>query len=75
MSTAECGTKAGWDRHMRGKQGPACEPCHEANTFYMRSWRRTKGIGAHHYPITVDPRTADIPTLGGILAANFRAGA
>lgn len=47
----------------------------EANAIYARDWRRTKGIGAHHYPITVDPRTADIPTLGGVLAANFRAGA
>lgn len=37
--TAECGTKAGYQRHRRRKEEP-CADCRTANAAYLREWRQ-----------------------------------
>ena len=66
------GTSAGWNAHnVLGI--PACDDCRDANTRYIRAWRRTKGIGQHHWPLTLPAVLADAPTLGAVLAQAWRA--
>lgn len=42
-----CGTYTGWNHHKKHKE-TVCQPCQDAATAYMRSWRfRT---GRYHDP-------------------------
>ena len=39
MKRATCGTRAGYIQHVRHDDS-SCEPCREANSAYMRRYRR-----------------------------------
>ena len=66
------GTYAGWNAHNK-QCIPTCDDCRDANTRYIRAWRRTKGIGEHHWPLTLPATLADAPTIGVVLAQAWRA--
>jgi DNA-directed RNA polymerase subunit RPC12/RpoP len=46
-NTLACGTEQGTDRgfqrHLRARE-PACDPCKDAHSAYMRDYRRRKGL-------------------------------
>ena len=51
MSVIKCGTRAGWNKHMRLNE-PVCDDCQYANTLYARDWRRRKMSGrAFTFPV------------------------
>lgn len=68
------GTRSGWNKHMQ-HHIPVCDDCQSANTRYMADFRRIRGIGLYHWPLTIPPTLADLATLGAVLAQGFRAAA
>lgn len=60
MTAPQCGTYAGWQRHVR-KQQPVCPDCARICREYMRAWRARARPAAKTYVTT--------PLLAQLLAA------
>ncbi len=69
MTNPKCGTRAGWNTHMRAKE-PVCDDCQYANTLYARDNRRRKGVG-RSLTFPVDTPRHDIG-LGSTIARGIR---
>ena len=68
-ATNKCGTRAGWNAHMRAKT-PACDDCNRASTLYQREYRRVTGTG-RKFTFPVEAPRFDLG-LGAALARGFR---
>ena len=67
------GTVSGAQRHRKNHE-PVCEDCLRGAAEYMADWRRrTRGVAAYHWPLTLPATLADAPALGAVLAQAWRA--